>query len=29
MVDVLEARHIICPTKDEERRDYTFAEDGE
>jgi hypothetical protein len=28
MTDVLETRHLICPTKDE-RRDYYFAEDGE
>ena len=29
LTDNIESQHLVCPTRDEERRDYPFAEDGE
>ncbi|MGC2101372.1 MAG: hypothetical protein WA651_13420 [Candidatus Sulfotelmatobacter sp.] len=29
LTDSIESQHLACPTKNEERRDYYFTEDGE
>jgi len=29
MTDNIESQHLVCPSKDEERRDYCFAEDAQ